>query len=56
MPLIIFHLNCILLLLMKMNKIFFYFIHEKLEQRVAKIFHCRDQGGKQVDATGLEKK
>ena len=29
MPLTIFHLNCILSLMMKMN-----FIHEKLEQRV----------------------
>ena len=40
MPLTIFHLNCILLLMMKMN-----FIHEKLEQRVEaplKLIHRLD--------------
>ena len=30
MSLIIFHLNCSLLLMMKMNKNNFYFIHEKI--------------------------
>ena len=33
MPQIIFHLNCIVLLMMKINKKQFIF-HEKLEQRV----------------------
>ena len=34
MPLIIFHFNCILLLIMKMNIKHFYFIRKKLGQSV----------------------